>query len=433
MKPVDSPSLSSSSASEIRTWASLLSAENRQFVQLVSSYVWPEAVGLIFRRLESMRGGVIGLIGLQGVGKSNALIMIETALLVQKQERVKSDTGELPKDTCNYRVLRFKWQRQQQLFVSFLNGTHPLSLAFRHKYATILLSKLKSENSQYFSFFGLSEVEKHPETLNLKWIEKPLGQRAMRSLLQVAWLSLLREQEIILIDTPDYSRTDRRSMVKDLDEIYSLWDTSSSIFSGKSPNFVIAIQKELCKGHFFFGRMEMIELAPLTPMQMRSAYVQQFKTPWPFTEDALLTLARMSRGVFRRYLRYITLTLDLWDSRKERSVEIDVRMVNEAVPFERICEDMSLELAELFPKHSELQQQAAKLLIRLGEYGERKQTQLTEELDMEPYALSRILAKLEAQRYVSRKRGERQGSIFAREDAFPTLNHSQHRRSGSSD
>ena len=63
-----------------------------------------------------------------------------------------------------------------------------------------------------------------------------------------------------------------------------------------------------------------------------------------------------------------------------------MRMVNEAVPFERICEDMSLELAELFPKHSELQQQAAKLLIRLGEYGERKQTQLTEELDMEPYA-----------------------------------------------
>jgi len=368
------------------------------------SYVEPEAVGLILRRLASMKGGVIGLIGLQGVGKSNALIAIETAL-VEERERVKRDTGELPKDTFDYRVLRFKWQRQQQLLASFLNGMHPLSGAFRRKYAEILLAKLKLEDSQYFSFFGpqLSEVEKHPETLNLKFVEKPLGQRTMRSLLQVAWLSLLREQENILIDTPDYSRTDRRSMVKDLDEIHSLWDTLSSI-SSKSPNFVIAIQKELSKGHFFFGRMEMIELVPLRPMQMRSAYVKQFKTTWPFTRDALLALARMSRGVFRRYLRYITLTLDLWESRTERSGEIDTQTVNEAVPFERICEDMSLELAELFPKHSELQGQAARLLIRLGECGERKQTQLAKDLDMEPYTLSRILAKLEAHRYISRKR-----------------------------
>jgi CRP-like cAMP-binding protein len=350
-----------------------------------------------------MRGGVIGLVGLQGVSKSNALLAIEIALMLKKQKKVKKDTDEPSNDSYDYRVLCFKWQRQQQLFANLLNGTHPLSLSFRRKYAGILLSELKSTNSQCFSFYELSEVKRHPETLNLKWIEKPLGQRTMRSLLPVAWRALLREQEAILIDTPDYSRTDRRSMVKDLDEIYSLWDTTSSI-RGENPIFVVAIQKELCQGHFFFGRMDMIELAPLTPIQMRSAYVQQFKSTWPFTEDALLTLARMSRGVFRRYLRYITLSLDLWESRTEGSGEIDVRLVDEAVPFERVCEDMSLELAELFPKNSELKEQAAKVLIRLGERGGWKQTELAKDLDMEAYSLSRILSKLEAHRYVSRKR-----------------------------
>jgi DNA-binding MarR family transcriptional regulator len=132
--------------------------------------------------------------------------------------------------------------------------------------------------------------------------------------------------------------------------------------------------------------------------------VQQFKSTWPFTEHALLALARMSRGVFRRYLRYIILSLDLWENRTEGSWEIDSSLVSEAVPLERICEDMALELAQLFPKHSELREQAARLLIRLGERGDWKQTELAKDLDMEPYALSRILAKLEIQRYVNRKR-----------------------------
>jgi len=42
---------------------------------------------------------------------------------------------------------------------------------------------------------------------------------------------------------------------------------------------------------------------------MVEAYRKRFKTIEPFAEDALLTLARVSRGIFRRFLRYITLTL----------------------------------------------------------------------------------------------------------------------------
>jgi hypothetical protein len=41
---------------------------------------------------------------------------------------------------------------------------------------------------------------------------------------------------------------------------------------------------------------------------MLEAYLKRFKTPEPFTEDAILLLARMSRGIFRRFLRYLILS-----------------------------------------------------------------------------------------------------------------------------
>ena len=80
---------------------------------------------------------------------------------------------------------------------------------------------------------------------------------------------------------------------------------------------------------------------------MVEAYRRRFKALAPFTEDALFTLARMSRGIFRRFLRYITLTLRRWET--DRKDSIDTRIVKEAVTVEGLAEDMELELTELFP------------------------------------------------------------------------------------
>jgi hypothetical protein len=45
--------------------------------------------------------------------------------------------------------------------------------------------------------------------------------------------------------------------------------------------------------HFFFDKMEKVELEPLKPEQMVEAYRKRFKKAIePFTEDALFTLAR---------------------------------------------------------------------------------------------------------------------------------------------
>jgi DNA-binding MarR family transcriptional regulator len=75
-----------------------------------------------------------------------------------------------------------------------------------------------------------------------------------------------------------------------------------------------------------------------------------------------------------------------------------------AVTVERSVEDMELELVELFPKQSDLRLQAVRLLMRLEEVGSGWQSELAEELGMEPYAVSRLLAKLELHQYVTRRR-----------------------------
>ena len=70
----------------------------------------------------------------------------------------------------------------------------------------------------------------------------------------------------------------------------------------------------------------------------------------------------------------------------------------------RLVEDMELELMEIYPKQSDLRQHTIRLLIHLQETGQRRQSQLAEELSLEPYTLTRLLQKLELHRYIIRQR-----------------------------
>lgn len=67
-------------------------------------------------------------------------------------------------------------------------------------------------------------------------------------------------------------------------------------------------------------------------------------------------------------------------------------------------EDMEHELSALFPKNSQLRFRAVKALLCLIESGSTTQTQLGKNLMLEPYALNRLLAKLEAGRLAFRRR-----------------------------
>jgi YesN/AraC family two-component response regulator len=117
-----------------------------------------------------------------------------------------------------------------------------------------------------------------------------------------------------------------------------------------------------------------------------------------------MTLARMSQGIFRRFQRYIMLSVKAWRTRQPAEDRISVATVKDAVPVDRLAEDMEVELSELYPKHADLRLQAVRALIHLQEHGATTQDQLVEHLGIEPYAISRLLSKLELHRYVTRER-----------------------------
>jgi hypothetical protein len=269
-----------------------------------------------------------------------------------------------------------------------LSSFNPADRVFRDQFAESIV-RLEEEGEHY---------ESCPD---IAWAESRIDKSTVKRLRQDTCFRMLLEKSVILIDTPDYSKTDSRKMARDLDSIHWLWN---KIASSSGPTIVFAVQKEMSEGHFFLDKAHKFELEPLAPEQMLEVYVRRFRSTEPFTERALLKLAQMSRGIFRRFLRYILLALDLWEHKPGQPQRIDVDLVVQAVPVERLSEDMELELSALFPKHSDLRLQAVRLLMHLEEKGPTRQIQLGEVLGIEPWAMSRLLTKLELHRYVGRER-----------------------------
>ena len=57
--------------------------------------MWPESILQILHRLENMRGGIIGLIGLQGVGKSSALSALYYSRVQKEGKRQQAEVDRL--------------------------------------------------------------------------------------------------------------------------------------------------------------------------------------------------------------------------------------------------------------------------------------------------------------------------------------------------
>lgn len=387
---------------QVRGWANQLAGEARDPDWLRASYVPPEVLTDVHRELTCSSHGLIGLVGQQGVGKSSALMALQRGI---------------PYSFPGERVL-FKWRRKNELFKALLMFNHEATDAFIPLYTLDLMIALKPQLPQMSEgdrrrFRILLEREKTLDQLtelprelmfDLSWAESKLGTVAAQKLREDTWLKILREKAVILIDTPDYSKTDKRQMDADLQEIYWFWHNLVSV--GGAATIVVAIQKEMFHDHFFLDKMRKFELRPLPAERMVESYQLKFGTTHPFTEEALLNLARLSRGVYRRFLRYILLTLDFY-SKSEPTTQpqpIDTETVRKAVPLERLAEDMELEFVALFPKHSDLRTLAVRVIMCLQEKGSRKQSQLAQELEVQPFAMSRLLAKLEASKHITRTR-----------------------------
>jgi hypothetical protein len=160
--------------SEIYSWASQLAAESRDPLLRSKFYVWPKSLVGMSELLRRMKGGIICIVGLQGVGKSSALMMFEATQKIAQE---------------SHQVILLKWRREKDLLESLLNGSHELS--------SIFLRNLRNL-SQYPDFYA-----QNTNTFGIEPFNRGNWKSGLKELHRSVWLDILRRMTLILIDMPD--------------------------------------------------------------------------------------------------------------------------------------------------------------------------------------------------------------------------------------
>jgi GTPase SAR1 family protein len=216
-----------------------------------------------------------------------------------------------------------------------------------------------------------------------------------------------------LIDTVDYGKRDIRKIHRDLSGIFNLWDKVRSYGHLGSTvlgytNFVIFMQRELVKGadHFFLRKMDIMELKPLTPEQLVEAFKMRFTTTEPFNEDGLKLIAELSRGIFRRFMKYVRLCLE--NIIVEGKNIVTVEDVKKSVTTDILMQDLDLELSDIF-RNERYKRFAVEVLQFVRENPNVNQKTVADALGIHETILGRIMATLEGNGYIKRTRGGEHG------------------------
>jgi DNA-binding MarR family transcriptional regulator/thymidylate kinase len=305
---------------------------------------------------EHLFGLMICVSGLQGVGKSSAAMMLT--------EQLKAVARTTNDEYALHHVLMFKFPK---------DGDWAEAIWKASPYASDLFKKADQWQLEHDRKF---------RRYNVRRILQPL--------------------QTVLIDLGDYARRDRRLMNRDLDSIEKLWSIMLEL-GRPAANLVIFMQKELCKGHTFLGKFEFRELKPFSPTELIGAYRKRFEDLLPFEEAALLELAYMARGIFRRFKKYIHKCVEAYQPDASELISVD--FVRKIITVDEISADMELQLSDLFskPEHRMIAIRAVEA-ARL--HPDLNQSELAQLLEVDDMTLSRILSKLELNGYIQRKQGE---------------------------
>jgi hypothetical protein len=418
-------------AQQIYQWACMLTTEQKEDSK---NYFWiPEAKALL-RRLESTTGNMIAVIGLQGSGKTALKQALELELankdfnvfslkwvgdihekFVEKTLQDKEEQAEYFDELMQLLVTEElpKVASQRQGAFSQVN-VHVYDLS---KQILKRLGLQNSENSQnlvsYLKAFYSTEncekdLERHRHSLLklLPLVEKALGKKRTEKVKGEFLIDKLQTAHTILIDLPDYDRNSSKEMYRDLTTLQSWWEnifTDASEGYKQNVNLVLFFQKELFHGHFFIGKLDTYELKPLTPDELTEYFKKTFGDYAPFTEEAIREICILSRGIFRRFKKYIRICLDHYFD--NTITVISRENVNSWISLDQIVKDMELELMTIFPKERENRISSVKLLRLLRQKGPLSQSKIAEEIfEGATMRTSRVLDKLESWGYIKRER-----------------------------
>lgn len=215
----------------------------------------------------------------------------------------------------------------------------------------------------------------------------------------------------VFMETADYGHKDIRLINRDLNNLHNLWSAVRSDRWNNTVNFVIFLQKELIENldHFFLRKMDKVKLGLLTTQELLEAFKLRFESYDPFNEDAIMLIAELSRGVFRRFMRYIQLVIE--DVIMKGANQITVENVKAVITQDVLMQDMELEFFDIF-KNKRYKEYAVKVLQFLRENKTVNQKTLAEELGVHATILGRILATLEENEYIKRTRGREHGELI---------------------
>lgn len=386
---------------KVYEWSSYLTLE-QSWID-VNNYYWTKEAKRLLRRLKHTKNQLIAVAGLQGSGKTILKAALESELIgVKNVVSTKWQGFEAFMETFNVEAISKKdLQDDVFLLVSKVYnqmGEKPFLEWVQRRWGESAFYierflKTRGKNEQIEFFFNETKLTL-PSFVEI--LMKKLG-KAFKTRDFYETLSL--NYNVLLLDLADYSKATSSYMNRDLSDIQKLWQRLTA--SGESSlNLVYFIQKELFHGHFFFGKCDVFEIRPLTPEELTEYYYKMFKEYDPFTKEALTEIGALSRGIFRRFKKYILICLDNWYDEGAKD-NIAVENVKEWISLNQLVKDMELELLDAFPKSKATIKNAVILLRFLREHGPSSQTVLTNKL-FEGYKMgcSRILNKLEVHGYV---------------------------------
>jgi hypothetical protein len=376
---------------DVYEWVSTLATEQTYWNEDSAKgfFINPVVNRLMFM-LKNAGQTLIGIIGLQGTGKTRTLEFLQH----------KFDTEKTP-------ALLIHWTPDALEQLKHLSDIH-------QTYKDTVFNRAYDKAEAYAKAFKplLGKVPDHTVlgaldrgSMPLDKAELMLGKSECEKAKTEAVYEYLSRVRYLFIDLPDYTKKRAGNMGRDIGAVHTLWITLASDRYETYQILVLGVQKEMYEKyrHFFFGKMDIVELEPFKPEELVSAYKQKWETFDIFTEDALLHVARLGRGVFRRFLKYLKRCIE---ESYTTGFPITTETVKNVITLDQIAKDMDLELSDVF-KNKEQKVTAVKLLDKLRERGKINQKEMAEFLDINEMAISRLVKTLEANGYITRKRAER--------------------------
>lgn len=424
---------------QLYDWASRLTAEADGRVE---EYYWTPQMERLVTKLRLTKRALIGAVGVQGVGKTATMRAIQAELVNRGFDRDQVIAVKVPESGGLTGALKTAFSPPGADY-SRLEDLLGEVMAERLFNDSVLQQRVRSRANHAGDTELAEEVQKVTATFDETDVMKlrtVIPQRIVRELEAQALGRLLESQKVIMIDMPDYPRYDRRLITRDLDDIAGLWNRLMVSPGAKETSLVVFIQKETFSAadHFFYGKMEIIDLAPLTTAQLMEAHRRRWEGCAPFTDESLQYVAKMSRGIFRRFKRYIALALETRITEQARAdasnvpnppnAPIDLELVKKSVTDEEVMRDMDKELDGIFRKQ-EQKEKALELIRVLSEPHIRTeqakaagvknlkeffgsdtdpipdgiaQSDLAEKLDLNEMAVSRLVRELEQHGYIKR-------------------------------